>query len=185
MRLRRSVLALTACGLLLSSTAADVQQPHETAQNLRPAPAETAKVMTDVKYGLHQRNLMDVWLARSDRPTPVLVSIHGGGFRNGNKSVDPALRNQCLAAGISVVAITYRFSQDAIAPASFHDSARAIQFIRHNANEWNVDPKRIAATGGSAGAGLSLWLGFHDDLADPDSSDPVLRQSSRLSSALA
>jgi acetyl esterase/lipase len=99
--------------------------------------------------------------------------------------VHPALRNQCPAAGISVVAITYRFSQDAIAPASFHDSARAIQFIRHNANEWNVDPKRIAATGGSAGAGLSLWLGFHDDLTDPDSSDPVLRQSSRLSSALA
>jgi acetyl esterase/lipase len=95
--------------------------------------------------------------------------------------VHPALRNQCPAAGISVVAITYRFSQDAIAPASFHDSARAIQFIRHNANEWNVDPKRIAATGGSAGAGLSLWLGFHDDLTDPDSSDPVLRQSSRVS----
>src|SRR5207248_2779879 len=44
-------------------------------------------------------------------------------------------------------------------------------------------PKRIAATGGSAGAGLSLWLGFHDDLADPASADPVLRQSSRLTCA--
>ena len=67
-----------------------------------------------------------------------------------------------------------------IAPAQFLDSARAIQFIRSKAKEWNLDPTRIAATGGSAGAGISLWLGFHDDLADPKSEDPVLRQSTRL-----
>ena len=134
----------------------------------------------DVKYGSHKRNVMDVWLAESKSPTPVLVSIHGGGFRGGNKSVAPELREACLKAGISVVAITYRLSQDAIAPAQFHDAARAIQFIRHNAKTWNLDPDRIGATGGSAGAGISLWLGFHHDLADPDNKDPVLRQSSRL-----
>lgn len=182
MPLLRLVVALIAGGWLFSSAAADAQELRERGQNATPAPAaDAARVMTDVKYGPHQRNVMDVWLARSDKPTPVLVSIHGGGFRAGNKSVEPAVLNQCLAAGISVVAITYRLSQDAIAPASFHDSARAIQFIRHNAKEWNMDPKRIAATGGSAGAGLSLWLGFHDDLADKGSPDPVLRQSSRLS----
>ncbi|MCA9070411.1 MAG: alpha/beta hydrolase fold domain-containing protein, partial [Planctomycetaceae bacterium] len=87
---------------------------------------------------------------------------------------------QCLDSGISVVAITYRFSSDAIAPASFLDSARAIQFIRHKAQEWNIDKKRIASSGGSAGAGISLWLGFHDDLADADNEDPVLRESTRL-----
>jgi acetyl esterase/lipase len=79
-----------------------------------------------------------------------------------------------------VVAITYRYSNEAIAPAQFLDCARAIQFIRHKAKEWNLDSKRIAATGSSAGAGLSLWLGFHDDRADPKSEDPVLRQSTRL-----
>jgi hypothetical protein len=46
--------------------------------------------------------------------------------------------------------------------------------------ERNLDATRLAATGGSAGAGISLWLGFHDDLADPDNEDPVLRQSTRL-----
>lgn len=134
----------------------------------------------NVKYGPHERNVMDVWLAKSDKPAPVLVSIHGGGFRNGNKSVSPDLLRKCLDSGISVVAITYRLTDVAIAPAQFLDAARAIQFIRYNAKEWNLDPKRIAATGGSAGAGLSLWLGFHDDLADPKSDDPVLRQSTRL-----
>ncbi len=134
----------------------------------------------NVKYGPHARNVMDVWLAKSDKPTPVLVSIHGGGFRSGNKSVSPDLLRKCLDSGISVVAITYRLTDVAIAPAQFLDSARAIQFVRHNAKEWNLDPKRIAATGSSAGAGLSLWLGFHDDRADPRSDDPVLRQSTRL-----
>ena len=134
----------------------------------------------DVKYGPYDRNVMDVWLAESDKLTPVLVSIHGGGFSGGNKSVSGDLLRQCLDSGISAVAITYRLSGEAKAPAQFHDAARAIQFIRFKAKEWNLDPTRIAATGGSAGAGLSLWLGFHNDLADPGNEDPVLRESTRL-----
>jgi acetyl esterase/lipase len=152
------------------------QQPNRPPQQRGVAPTHR-----DVKYGPDERNVMDVWLAKSDQPTPVLVSIHGGGFRAGNKSVAGSLLNQCLESGISVVAITYRFTGTAIAPAQHHDAARAIQFIRHNAKEWNIDPTRFAATGGSAGAGISLWLGFHDDLADPDNADPVLRESTRLS----
>src|SRR6185436_15517427 len=61
-----------------------------------------------------------------------------------------------------------------------HDSARAIQFLRHKAGDWGLDPTRIAATGDSAGAGISLWLGLHNDLADPQNVDPVLRESTRL-----
>ena len=57
---------------------------------------------------------------------------------------------------------------------------RAIQFLRYKAGEWTLDPSRIAATGGSAGAGISLWVGFHDDMAGPKSADPVARQSTRL-----
>ena len=159
--------------LLTEEQRRTIRQPRQAQQRVRPTHA-------NVKYGPHERNVMDVWLAKSDKPTPVLVSIHGGGFRGGNKSVEPTLLNECFDSGISVVAITYRLSDVAIAPAQHMDSARAIQFIRHNAKEWNLDPKRIAATGGSAGAGLSLWLGFHDDLADLKSDDPVLKQSTRL-----
>ena len=64
-----------------------------------------------------------------------------------------------------------------------HDAARALQTIRSKAKEWNLDPKRVGATGGSAGACTSLWLALHDDLADPKSSDPVARESSRLTCA--
>ena len=151
--------------------------------NPQPRGPRVRPTHANVKYGPHERNVMDVWLAESDKPAPVLVSIHGGGFRGGNKSVDPTLLQSCLDAGISVVAITYRLSDVAIAPAQHFDAARAVQFTRSKAKEWHVDPQRFAATGGSAGAGLSMWLAFHDDLADPKSGDPVLRESSRLSCA--
>jgi acetyl esterase/lipase len=67
--------------------------------------------------------------------------------------------------------------------APLHDAAQALQFVRSKAGEWNIDKGRIGASGGSAGACSSLWLAFHDDLADPKSSDPVARESSRLTCA--
>jgi acetyl esterase/lipase len=137
--------------------------------------------LQNVKYGPHERNVIDFWKAKSDQPTPLVVFIHGGGFRGGDKSnVRPQMLRLCLEAGVSVAAINYRLSQHAPYPAPMMDSARAIQFLRSKAKEWNVDPTRIAATGGSAGAGISLWIGFHDDLADPKSDDSVARQSTRL-----
>src|SRR6056300_498018 len=127
--------------------------------------------------------------AESDTPTPVAFVIHGGGWTGGSKErlhrfADP---NALLQAGISVVAINYRLikrdpDKDTTPPvkAPLHDAARALQFVRSKAKEWNIDKERIGAAGGSAGACSSLWLAFHDDLADPDSDDPVARESSRL-----
>ncbi len=110
--------------------------------------------------------------------------IHGGGFQAGDKSTLSAdLLGKCLEAGISVAAINYRFSQHAPFPGPMLDGGRAVQFIRSKAGDWNIDRTRIGATGGSAGAGISLWLAFKDDLADPKSDDPVARESTRLSCA--
>src|SRR5216684_3533768 len=64
--------------------------------------------------------------------------------------------------------------------APLEDAARALQFVRSKAGEWNIDKKRSGATGGSAGGCSSLWLAFHDDMADPTSKDPIARESTRL-----
>ena len=60
------------------------------------------------------------------------------------------------------------------------DAARALQFVRSRAGEWNLDPRRVGGAGGSAGACTCLWLALHDDLAEPASADPVARESTRL-----
>jgi len=139
----------------------------------------------NVKYGPHARNVFDLWLAESNTPTPLVVYYHGGGFRAGDKStLNRLLLDKLREGGVSVAAANYRLSDVAPFPAQHNDCARALQFLRHHAREYNVDPKRVGATGGSAGAGISMWLAFHDDLADPDSEDPVARQSTRLTCAV-
>jgi len=155
---------------------------NSSAASLANPPAPT---FIDVSYGPHARNVLDYWLAGSDKPTPVVVFIHGGGFTAGDKSKvrGDKIVQQCLDAGVSFAAINYRYRTDTPIQDVLRDCARAIQFIRSKAAEWNVDKARIASYGGSAGAGTSLWLAFHDDLADPNSSDPVLRESSRLACA--
>lgn len=168
-----SVLTTLFVGLLVVSTA--------NAQRSERGGAKPKPDLANEHYGPHERNVLDLWKAKSATPTPLVVYIHGGGFRAGSKeSVSPALL-QLLGKGISVMAINYRFSPEVTFPAHYMDSARSIQYARLHAKEWNINPKRIGATGGSAGAGTSLWIGFHDDMADPKSDDPVLRESTRLS----
>lgn len=146
--------------------------------------ADELKPLTNVKYGEHPRQVLDFYPAKSETPTPVIFYIHGGGWRGGDKRTNP---KPFLDKGISVVAINYRYVQnakeDGTTPpvkAPLSDAARALQFVRSKAKEWNLDKERIGATGGSAGGCSSLWLAFHDDLADPDSDDPIARESTRL-----
>jgi len=135
----------------------------------------------NLRYGPHKRNVLDLYLAESTGPSPLVLYIHGGGFRGGDKrSLNVSEARSYLNAGFSIAAINYRLTDTAPAPAAYLDCARALQFLRHNAEKWNIDPQLAASTGGSAGAGTSMWLAFHDDLAEADSSDPIARQSTRL-----
>jgi acetyl esterase/lipase len=181
---------LSICLLLIPSFALG-QAPADKKAKKAP-PERPTPTVADYAYGQDsERQRFDFWQAKSDRPTPVVLLIHGGGWRNGDKSsYGTTAIKPFLDAGISVAAVNYRFIEQAMAQkveppvkACLHDAARALQTIRSKANAWNIDPTRVGATGGSAGACTSLWLAFHDDLADPKSSDPVARQSSRLSCA--
>ena len=143
-----------------------------------PKPAPTHG---NVRYGPDKRNVVDVWLADSKEPTPLVLYIHGGGFRGGSKNTIAANTIQQLrAAGISVAAVEYRLVPADPLPTAHHDCRRALQFLRSKATEWNFDKTRVGAFGGSAGAQLCMWLGFHDEMADPASADPIEHESTRL-----
>lgn len=158
--------------------------PDLTAQEKKPA-AAVPPTAAGVAYGKHERQVLDFYQAKADRPAPVVFFIHGGGWVRGDKSGVNAA--EYLRNGISVVSINYRYVQQAqlagVKPPvewPIKDAARALQFVRSKAGEWNLDKRRIGANGGSAGACSSLWLALHDDLADPRSDDPVARESTRL-----
>ena len=136
----------------------------------------------DVSYGPYKMNKLDFWQAEGKGPRPILVHIHGGGWIGGDKTRTGNIK-PFLDKGISYASVNYRLTGEAPLPAPVHDAARAIQFIRSKAGDWNLDKNKIVLTGGSAGACTSMWLLLHDDLADPKSKDPVLRESTRVTAA--
>uniref|UniRef100_A0A7C2PB77 Alpha/beta hydrolase n=1 Tax=Schlesneria paludicola TaxID=360056 RepID=A0A7C2PB77_9PLAN len=180
-------------GLLIATSSVALAQeaaPRKAAAKKKAQPQLPTPTLADVAYGNHPKQVLHFWKAETDGPAPLLFFIHGGGWQGGNRASVASLLPEMLKNGISVVSIEYRFIQEAIADGvtppvkgPLHDAARALQFVRNKAGEWNLDKTRIAASGGSAGACSSLWLAFHDDLADPKSDDPIARESTRLLAA--
>lgn len=144
------------------------------------------KEILNLKYGEHERNVIDLWIAKSDKPTPLMIYIHGGGFKGGDKSKGYKHAEGFLEKGISFAAINYRFMPDSQigVRGCLNDSKRALQFLRYKASELNLEKTKFACMGGSAGAGTSFWLAFTDDMANPKSKDPVEHESTRISAAV-
>ncbi|MEA3211077.1 MAG: hypothetical protein QOE70_4134 [Chthoniobacter sp.] len=161
---------------------------EEAKQELAKSPPLPNPTHYDVAYGPHPKQVLHFWKAESDKPTPLLFFIHGGGWQAGGRlSGLTGMLPMMLNSGISVVSVEYRFIAEATADGvvppvqgPLGDAARALQFVRSHAAEWNIDKARIGASGGSAGACTSLWLAFHPDLADTKSEDPIARESTRL-----
>lgn len=81
--------------------------------------------------------------------------------------------------GVTAVILKYRLGPRYHHPAMLMDAGRAIRTVRGRAREWNLDPKRIAILGFSAGGHLASTAGTHFDKGKPDASDPIERESSR------
>lgn len=175
-----------ALAVLLTGTLTFAQKEEAPPAYDKSVPKPTA---AEVRYGEHERHVLDFWKAESGTPTPLVFIIHGGGWNGGSKERAGRFVNipALLDAGVSAVSINYRLIPQAVnagieppVRAPLHDAARALQFVRSKAEEWNLDKERVGAAGGSAGACSSLWLAFHNDLADPANIDPVARESTRL-----
>ena len=166
----------------IATVRAKKQGTHGQGKKTNQGKERRTPTHANVKYGKDERNVFDIWLAKSDKPTPWAIYIHGGGFRAGSKEkLSNDILSQLLKAGISVASINYRYlTIDTPLPNSHHDARRALQFMRSKAEEWNLDKSRVAAFGGSAGAQICMWLAYSDDMAKPKSKDPIKRESTRL-----
>ena len=156
---------------------------------------EGAKFYKNVPYDNSEMTTLDFFKASGEEESPLLISIHGGGFVSGDKSDGYSesffqnLTNSMLNHNISVVSVNYRLVERSGDEEGLikrlSDIKRALQFLRYYEAEWNLDEDKVVLMGSSAGAGSSLWLGLKDDMADVSNDDPILNESTRVSGIVA
>lgn len=109
---------------------------------------------------------LDLYLPDAAAPAPVILQLHGGGWRVGSRSAFSPLASQAqsfdriVAAGFAVVAADYRLSGEAVFPAQVTDVEKAFEWIAEHAAEHGIDPSRIVIWGGSAGGTLAALVGL-------------------------
>lgn len=118
----------------------------------------TTTIYRDLSYvpGGHERQKLDLYAPAGDGPFPLIVWIHGGAFRMGDKaSADPdnAVPLDYLADGYAVASLNYRLSQHALFPAQIEDCKAAVRWLRAHAADYKLDPQRFGAWGPS-----DIWL---------------------------
>jgi acetyl esterase/lipase len=102
----------------------------------------------------------DLYLALNETsPTPVLINIHGGGWKSGSKDTQGGF-SPFFKAGFAVANMEYRMSDYAKAPAAIEDTRCMLVYLIQNAKKLNIDPNKIIIMGGSAGGHLALMGGL-------------------------
>jgi len=130
------------------------------AVSLMALPAAGTGAVRDIPYASRSpRNALDIHLPEGVKNPPLVVWIHGGAFRMGDKSNPEGLK-ALLDAGFAVASINYRLSSEAVWPAQLDDLRDAFAFLRTHAAEYGYDATRIASFGASAGGHLSAMAGI-------------------------
>ncbi|MDG2008566.1 MAG: alpha/beta hydrolase [Candidatus Binatia bacterium] len=192
----RNAAFLIACSILLiagcggSSSGTVLTEPTPLPEALSELDASFHEA---IAYGPSvEKNLFDILLPKNPYAAPLVIYFHGGDFTGGSRSVawseDSAPQiKRLIDADVAVASVDYRFLNRSEAlglRTPLGDGARSVQFIRLHAEKLGIDAARIVLLGDSVGAGMSLWIAVSDDRAEPFSTDPVLRQSTRVQGAI-
>ena len=139
-------------------------------------------LLKDLEYGRADGRamLLDVYLPqKGQKPLPLVIWIHGGAWMSGSKD-DPSPALRFTADGYAVAHVGYRLSQEARFPAQIHDCKAAVRWLRANAQNYNLDPNKFAAWGGSAGGHLVALLGTSGGAPELEGHVNDLKESSRV-----
>jgi acetyl esterase/lipase len=170
-RRRKTVMIALAAALFTGATAVEAAQlglrgqlrhrlEEKRAEEERPidlqAIAPGARKLTDA-YGTDAAQRLDVYIPPGARNAPILIMVHGGAWRIGDKANTGSIENKLkhwLTRGWIVASVNYRMLPDAMAYEQAQDVAEAVQWAQGYAGDWGGDPRQIVLMGHSAGAHL-------------------------------
>ena len=131
-------------------------------------PTMAHRVLHDIEYATVDGTslLLDLHLPSGpvENPVPLVLWVHGGGWRAGDK--DPTRAPTTLGEEYAIASVNYRLSDEAIFPTQIHDVKAAVRFLRGNATRFGLDPDRFGAWGSSAGGHLVALLGTSCDIQE-------------------
>lgn len=157
MRKRVFQILLAVCLVLMAFIALSA-----FARKQPPPPPETVTLETNLVFGTGGKQPLHLDLTRpkqGDGPFPALVMVHGGGWLGGDKESLRSFMYHFSQQGIVCISIEYRLAPKSTFPAAVEDVKCAVRWLRANAAKYHLDPTRIGALGGSAGAHLVAFLG--------------------------
>jgi acetyl esterase/lipase len=166
----RLLTGIALCAFALTVRAADLPVP------------DNVIFERDIEFSNPEDQHLQLNMARpkGTGPFPAVLCIHGGGFRAGTRESYNKLCLTLAQNGYVAVTITYRLAPKHPFPAAVYDCKAAVRWLRANARKYNIDPKRIGVTGGSAGGHLVQFLGvtqgleqFEGDGGNPTQSSSV------------
>ncbi len=146
------------------------------ALDIKPKLPDGVKTIRNIEYanpGGKRSILLDLYLPakESDKPLPVVMWIHGGGWSKGSKENCPLI--WLANDGYAVASISYRLVPEAKWPMPLDDARAAIRWLRSSAAKYKLDPQRIVIAGGSAGGNLASITGVSDPPRDETVSSRV------------
>lgn len=119
--------------------------------------------LTNVKYGPHERNIMDVYLPKDrSKEIPFVINLHGGAWTLGDKIWGAGISEYLYQHNVAVINMNYRFADDGTThlPELLADINQAVRYIKSHSTEWNVRKSGFSITGESAGAHLALSYAY-------------------------
>lgn len=159
--MRKQALTVLLAMLCSAMGAVAAEQRPARRPTTQPAAIPGVRIERDIRYvaGGDESQVLDLYLPEKPgaKPMPLVVWIHGGGWRGGSKAGCTFV--YLVQHGYAAASVEYRFSQKARFPAQIQDCQAAIRWLRANAKKYNIDPDRIGVGGGSAGGHLVALLG--------------------------
>jgi acetyl esterase/lipase len=135
----------------------------EKLADLKPPIPDDIEEIKNIEYGnIDGKSLqLDIYKPKNlTRPAPLLVFIHGGGWKSGQRSDYMVYLIPFAKQGYITATVSYRLLKDAPYPACVEDINNAFRWIFRNAEKYRYDPDRVAVIGGSAGAHLAMLAGY-------------------------
>lgn len=155
-------------------------------QIVKPQGFENVIEEKDIEYkDLGYRKLhLDAYYNTSKALKPAVILIHGGGWKSGNKSLMEPLAQHIASKGFACFTVEYRLSLEAIYPAGIFDVKRAIQFVKANANNFNIDSEKVAVLGCSAGGQMAALIGTTNHNKAFEDTQSAYKQSSSVNAII-